>query len=332
MKQLTFQKWFFINVGLICLLAIIILVALDIGAKSINILDIFNRAQPLDITILIKYRLPRILLAMFVGMGLASAGGAYQSLLRNPLADPYILGVSGGAALGSVLAVGLNLPFIFVSIIAFMFAFLAMILIFAIAKTKGRLPAHTLLLTGVIFNAFCFALILFINALVSMEQAYQIIFLLIGNLETVSYQTLAAVGVLIIIGFLILVFFSGKMNVLALGDEQAAQLGINSFQLRLIIFFASSLMVGAAVSVAGLIGFIGLFVPHMVRLIFGPDHRLLIPASGILGGAFLIFCDTLARALLINSSLNTELPVGVITALIGAPCFVYLLKRQQKTL
>ncbi|MFH1874618.1 MAG: iron chelate uptake ABC transporter family permease subunit [Pseudomonadota bacterium] len=332
MKTLTFKKWLYINVGLLGLVFIIILLALDTGAKSIDLFSTLPNLQHVDFLILLKYRLPRILLAMLVGIALASAGGAYQSLLRNPLADPYILGVSGGAALGSVLAVGLKLPFILVSLIAFGAAFLAMFLIFAIAKTKGRLPSHTLLLTGVIFNAFCFALILFVNALVTMEQAYQIVFLLIGNLEAVSYQALLVVAGLVLSGFFILVLFSGKMNVLSLGDEQASQLGINAYHLRLIIFFASSLMVGAAVAVAGLIGFVGLFVPHVVRLILGSDHRLLIPVSGILGGAFLIICDTLARSLLINTTLNTELPVGVITALIGAPFFVYLLKRQQKSL
>jgi NADH-quinone oxidoreductase subunit L len=205
-----------------------------------------------------------------------------------------------------------------------------MFLIFGIARTKGRLPTHTLLLTGVIFNAFCFALILFVNSVVTMEQAYQIIFLLIGNLESISYQTLGIVAFFVLGGFFLLVFLAGRMNVLSLGDEQAKQLGLNTYQFRLAIFFASSLMVGATVAVAGLIGFVGLFIPHVVRLLFGSDHRLLIPASGLVGASFLVFSDTVARSILINSSIQTELPVGVITALIGAPCFVLLLKRQQK--
>ncbi len=213
-----------------------------------------------------------------------------------------------------------------------MSALLTILFIFAIAKTKGRLPTHTLLLTGVIFNAFCFALILFINALVTMEQAYQIIFLLIGNLEVASYGTIALVAFCVMTGFVVLTLFASKMNVLSLGDESAAHLGIDAEKLRIIIFIASSLMVGAAVAVSGLIGFVGLFIPHVVRLIFGADHRLLIPASGFLGASFLVASDTVARSLLMNTGYVTELPVGVITALIGAPFFVFLLKKQQRAI
>jgi len=331
-KLLTRKRWLVINGSLLLILVATIFAAANIGAGHINIADAIRNVNPRDTAILFSSRLPRILLAALVGMALASSGGAFQALLRNPLADSYILGVSGGAALGSVLAVGLHLSFGSITVTAFLSAFLTMFLIFAIARTHGRLPSHTLLLTGVIFNAFCFALILFINAIVTMEQAYQIIFLLIGNLEATSYKTIAIVAVFILSGFFVLTTFASRLNILALGDEPADHLGINAERLRIIIFFASSLMVGAAVAVSGLIGFVGLFIPHVVRLIFGADHRLLIPVSGFLGAAFLVASDTAARTILMNTNYATELPVGVITALIGAPFFVFLLKRQQKAL
>lgn len=332
MRYLTKQRWLFINVGFVALLVATVLAALMTGPQHIDIMSALKSENLKDAAILFSSRMPRILLAALVGMALASSGGAFQALLRNPLADPYILGVSGGAALGSVLAVGLKLSFVTISLFAFLSAFLTMLFIFFLAKTKGRLPSHTLLLTGVIFNAFCFALILFINAVVTMEQAYQIIFLLIGNLEVTSYGTIAIAAFFILSGYLILTFYAGKMNILALGDESAEQLGINAERMRIVVFIASSLMVGAAVAVSGLIGFVGLFIPHVIRLMFGSDHRLLIPASGLAGAAFLVASDTAARTILMNTSYATELPVGVITALIGAPFFVLLLKRQQRTI
>lgn len=332
MKILTRKRWIAVNISLLLLLAAVIMIGSTIGSGHIDIVKAIQNIDQSGYAILFSSRLPRILLAALVGIALASSGGAFQAMLKNPLADPYILGVSGGAALGSVLAVSLHMAFAGISIAAFLFAFLTMLLIFAVARTRGRLPSHTLLLTGVIFNAFCFALILFINALVTMEQAYQIIFLLIGNLEAVNYHTIAIAAVFIIGGFVILISLAGKMNVLALGDESACQLGINPEHTRILIFISSSLMVGAAVAVAGLIGFVGLFIPHAVRLIFGPDHRLLIPASGLFGAAFLVASDTAARTILMGTSYATELPVGVITVLIGAPFFVFLLKRQQRAL
>ena len=325
---LTRKKWMIVNGALLLLLIVVVCVAMSVGAQKVDLLKVLSAR---DAAIVFHSRLPRVLLAAIVGLALSSSGGAFQALLRNPLADPFILGVSGGAALGSVLAIGLHLPFATASFAAFVSSLLTIFFIFSIARTRGRLPSHTLLLTGVIFNAFCFALILFINAVVTMEQAYQIIFLLIGNLEVTSYQTIIIVSMFVIAGFLLLVILSQNMNVMALGDEQAHHLGVNTNQLRIVIFVACSLMVGASVAVSGLIGFVGLFIPHMVRLIFGADHRLLIPASGLLGAVFLVMSDTLARTILINTSYGTELPVGVITALIGAPCFLYLLKRQQKT-
>lgn len=325
---LTFRKWFVINAVLLGLAIAAVVAAVGIGSERVVLSDALGtdaRAR----AILLVARLPRAILAGFVGMALASAGGAFQALLRNPLADPFILGVSGGAALGSVLAIGFHLPFLWISTAAFAGAVVSMLVIYAISGRHARLDATALLLTGVIYNAFCFALILFVNAVVTMEQAYQILFLLIGNLEATDPGTVAIVGILVLAGFIVLCLASGRMNLLALGDESARSMGVDVARLRAIVFFAASLMVGAAVAASGLIGFVGLFVPHAVRLALGADHRLLIPASGLAGAAFLVSADTAARTLLMHTGYATQLPVGVITALAGAPLFLVLLRRQR---
>lgn len=328
MTHLTKHKFFTVNTALVVLLVAVCAAALLIGPESVDWRGLIDGTDLKSQAIVFVSRLPRIILAAIVGLALASSGGAYQALLRNPLADPFILGIAGGAALASVIAIGFGIPFAFVSVAAFGGALAAMMVIFSLARTKGRLPVHTLLLTGVVFNAFCFALILFINSVVRMEQAYQILFLLIGNLEVTDTTTVMIAAVFVGLGFALLCSVAGRMNVMSLGDEQAHALGVDAERTRHIIFIATSLMVGAAVSVAGLVGFVGLFIPHAVRLIFGADHRLLIPASGLVGAAFLVAADTTARTVLMHTSMPTQLPVGVITALIGAPAFMILLKKQ----
>lgn len=328
MTHLTKQKFFAVNAILIVLVIIVCAVAIVIGPEHVDWRGLIDGTDLRAHAIVFVSRLPRIILAAIVGLALASSGGAYQALLRNPLADPFILGIAGGAALASVIAMGFGVPFTFVSIAAFGGALAAMLIIFSLARTKGKLPVHTLLLTGVVFNAFCFALILFINSVVRMEQAYQILFLLIGNLEVTDTTTVMIAAAFVGLGFALLCSVAGRMNVMSLGDEQAHTLGIDAEHTRRIIFIATSLMVGAAVSVAGLVGFVGLFIPHAVRLVFGSDHRLLIPASGFIGAAFLVAADTAARTVLMHTSTPTQLPVGVITALIGAPAFMLLLRKQ----
>lgn len=285
-----------------------------------------DHASP-DHDILFYSRLPRVLLGVIVGFALSSGGVAFQSLLRNPMADPYILGVSGGAALGSVVAVSIGLAFTWVSSVAFVSSLASLLLIYWIAQQQGRLPVYTLLLTGVIFNAFSFALIMFINSLVSFEQAHRIWYLMVGSLEAESYSKVMVVGSFVALGFAILYLHAGKMNLMAMGDQSAQYLGLDVEKFRRQIFFAASLMIGATVSLSGLIGFVGLFIPHMVRLKLGADHRLLLPASALFGAAFLVLADLAARSLLAGANYQTQLPVGVLTALIGGPFFVYLVKK-----
>ncbi|MBI2341399.1 MAG: iron ABC transporter permease [Deltaproteobacteria bacterium] len=325
MKHLTFKYWLFINCAFLAALAITAILTLNIGSEPVSIFK--SPATETEIAIILYSRLPRILLGIFTGLALGSGGAAFQALLHNPLADPYILGISGGAALGSVIGLAFGLPFALVAMLAFAFSFLTMIFIYWTARFHGELPAHTLLLTGVIFNAFAFALIMLIHSLVTLEQAHEILFMLIGNLEIQSYSALAVVGMLVFAGFIVLCLMSKKLNGISLGDETAQSLGIDIARSRKIIFFAASLMIGSVVSVSGLIGFVGLFIPHAVRLVFGSDNRLLVPVCGFFGAVFLVWSDTLARTILMHGSYQTQLPVGVITALIGGPAFVYLLKK-----
>lgn len=324
---LTLKKYISVNALLAAVALAAIFLSLTNGSDNVSFFDAFSNDAKAH-SIIFSARLPRVILAALVGLSLASSGATFQAILKNPLADPFILGVSGGAALGSVAAIGLKLPFVWVSLLAFAGAVISMLFIFAISGKKARFESASLLLTGVIFNAFCFALILFINAVVSMEEAYQIIFLLIGNLETTDMVTVAVVAIFILTGFVILCFNARKMNLLSLGDNEARALGVNASRVRIVVFFAASLMVGAAVAASGLIGFVGLFVPHVTRLIFGADNRLLVPASGFLGAAFLVLADWAARTVLMNTGFGTILPVGVITALVGAPMFFVILKKR----
>lgn len=330
-SHLTSRRWIWINAGLLAFLIASIAFALFLGSEEASLRAALSGDERAYAIIFVS-RLPRILLAALVGMALASAGGAFQALLRNQLADPFILGVSGGAALGAVAAVGAGLGFTLQSIAAFGGAIVSMLAIFNIGNARRRLSPTTLLLTGVIFNAFCFALILFVNSIVTMEEAYQILFLLMGNLEPMGMGTIAVLALCVLGGFAMLCACSWRMNLLAMGDADAASMGVNVARLRAVVFIAASLMVGAAVAASGLIGFVGLAVPHIMRLLTGADHRLLVPASGLAGAAFLVLADAAARTLLMHTGYATELPVGVITAMVGAPLFMILLRRQQKTI
>lgn len=277
-----------------------------------------------------QIRLPRSILAFFIGASLSLSGASFQALLKNPLADPYILGISGGAALGYVLAVVFGLPFIFYPIYGFVFALLSLIFIYRLAQTQGRLITTNLLLIGVIFNAFSFAMILLINALAHFHQSQQILYLLLGSIASLPWSHLIILMIILSLAMFLIFIRSQELNIMSLGDREAFHLGVNIEKEKKWLFLLTSLLVGTSVSVCGLIGFVGLFVPHLMRLIFGADHRLLMPACVFFGGAFLTISDYLAGHLFIWESLQTRLPVGVITALIGAPAFVWLLKRQLK--
>ncbi len=275
-----------------------------------------------------RVRLPRVALGALVGAALACSGVLFQALLRNPLADPFVLGVSGGAALGGILVLALGgqlgLGYGAVPPAAFAGAVGATALLYAVAGSRARFSPTELLLTGVVFNAFASAGIVFLASVAGLAEGTSLFLWLIGSLASVRSEVVAWVAVFLACGVGCAVALARSLNLLALGVESAEQLGIEVERDQRIVLLATSLMVGAAVSAAGLIGFVGLIIPHLLRLLVGPDHRVLVPAAVLGGGAFLVLCDTLARTLLGGP----ELPVGAITALAGGPVFLWLLRRQ----
>jgi len=274
-----------------------------------------------------RVRVPRVVLAALVGAALAVAGVLFQALLRNPLADPYVLGVSGGAALGGIAALtlgaSLGLGDAGVPLAAFAGALLATLLLYLIANVRGFVSATHLLLTGVVFNAFASAGIVFLASLAGFGEGNRIFLWLIGSLSAARVELAGWVAAFLLVALAVAWPAARALNLLALGEEAARQLGVDVARQQRMLLLANSLLVGAAVSVAGLVGFVGLIVPHLLRLLVGPDHRLLVPAAALTGAAFLVLCDTAARSLLGAR----ELPVGAITALLGGPLFLLLLRR-----
>ena len=281
-------------------------------------------------TIILRIRLPRILLASLVGASLAVAGVVFQGLLRNPLAEPYILGVSSGAAVGAtvVMVAGLGMAaggFAFVPAAAFVGALVAMTAAYQLARLGRTVPVHTLILAGVVVNAFFSAVVMFIVSRAG-PQLHGVMFWLMGNLEPVAGTgTLARFVVpMVVVGLVVIALHGRELNVLAFGEESAVQLGMNAEAVKKVLFVSASLITGVVVAMSGMIGFVGLVVPHSVRMVLGADHRSLIPAAAIAGGSFLVLADTVARV--------ATVPVGAVTALIGCPFFAYLLRTRKRVM
>jgi iron complex transport system permease protein len=279
-------------------------------------------------TILWQIRLPRVILAAFVGGTLALGGLVFQALLRNPLAEPYILGISGGSAIGAILAMLIGLSY-FPGVAIFSFAGSLLVLAFVTTlagATLGNtmLGKDSLLLGGVMMNAFCAAVIMFLISMTRSFQVQHILYWLMGDLATIQKGQLSIL-LLLIPCFIVIFILARPMNLLLLGRETAAAMGINVKNIILLLLVITSLMVSVIVSLSGLVGFVGLVIPHIFRLTLGPDHRLLVPACLLGGASYLILCDLLARVL----PSSGELPVGIITALIGAPLFITLLLRHR---
>ncbi|NLK08186.1 MAG: iron chelate uptake ABC transporter family permease subunit [Firmicutes bacterium] len=279
-------------------------------------------------TIVFQVRLPRITLAALVGGGLATAGATYQGLLQNSMADPYIIGVSAGASLGATLGIILrgklktfNLSAI--TVLAFLGAVVTTFVVYNIARTGGRVPVATLLLAGIAASSLLTAMVSFLMVL-SNQSMQEIMYWMMGSLSGRSWSHVTASLPYMAIGGLVILLYSRELNLMLLGDEAARQLGVNVETIKAVLLAAGSLIAAAAVSVSGVIGFVGLIIPHMVRLFTGPDHGILLPTSALTGAVFLVLADTLARTILAPG----ELPVGIITALAGAPFFLYLLRRQ----
>lgn len=289
----------------------------------------FSHPDAPDFVIFFRTRVPRVLLGAVVGGGLAAAGAALQALLRNPLASPDVIGITGGASIGAifVLAFGVSGPaWILVPGAAFAASLATLAAILRLSTVHGRLNPYSLLLVGVIVNTVAAAAIMLVTVLVDSLRAQGVLVWLTGTLSQRPYPLVALVTALTVGPTLLLWKNAQSLNLLALGEETATQLGADVAQVRRSSFLAAALIVGAAVSVSGIVGFVGLIVPHCLRLALGSDQRLLIPASFLGGGIFLVLADALARTMVAP----TEIPVGVLTALCGGPFFIFLLRRQEE--
>lgn len=283
--------------------------------------------------ILTELRLPRVLFGFIVGAGLSICGMAFQAMFRNPLATPFTLGVASGASLGAALYVSLGFSFAFLGIddttlAAFIGALLAISLVYKISHIRAGFSNETLLLTGVAISFLFSSLILFIQYISNITDSFRILRWLMGSLSIVNYHDIVQLLPFVIICIAVILWLSRELNLLLAGDDIALSRGVNVQSVRLLLFFVTSMCVGAIVSLCGPIGFVGMMVPHICRLLIGNDHRWLIPASLLLGGGFLVVCDTLARLIIAPA----EIPVGVITMLLGGPFFLWLLIRSKTKL
>lgn len=310
-----------------------LVVATSVGATPIGLSDLLSilagGGEPSGRAIVIDVRLARVLLAAVVGAALASAGAAYQAVLRNPLADPFILGVSGGAALGATVYVALSPSSAVGSplgrpIAAFVGAAATLVVLFGLARFRGRTATTALLLTGVVLNAFDSAIIQFFVTAGDPARFQGTLAYLMGAMSSPAWSTLASVSLLAAAGLAVLAVHAHTLNLLSLGAEEAGQLGVAVERTTWIVVLAASLVTAAAVAFTGIVGFVGLIVPHAMRAAFGPDHRALLPACALGGAATVAAADAAARTLLAP----VELPVGVITALVGGPFFLVLLLRR----
>jgi iron complex transport system permease protein len=275
-------------------------------------------------TIIMKIRFPRVVLAAMVGATLSLGGLVFQALLRNPLAEPYILGISGGSAVGAIIGIMLGLSrFPGVSFTAFLGSTGTLALILFLTAGKSLVKKESLLLSGVMVNAFCSAVIMFLVSISQHARLQSIIFWLMGDLSTADLHQVGLLAVMVVPGFILLFWFSHTMNLLLMGKEMAQTMGVNIKAATVILLLVSSFMISATVSYCGLVGFVGLVIPHLLRRLLGADHRILVPACVLGGGAYLVICDLTARTL----PRQGELPIGVVTAIIGAPLFILLLKK-----
>ncbi|WP_040950383.1 FecCD family ABC transporter permease [Gorillibacterium massiliense] len=285
--------------------------------------------KPENEVIVALVRLPRVVLAMLVGASLAVAGAGFQGVLRNPLADPYTLGVASGSSVGAAFVILFGMQSLWgmwaVPFAAFVMGLLTLVIVYFLSGRSGRLRIETIILSGVIVQAFFGS---FVSLMVSLSRnvVNEIVFWLMGSVAMRGWEYSRLVAPFLIVVTVVLVAFSRALNLFTLGEKQAEHMGVNVQVTKLVVLGASSLLTAAVVSVSGVIGFVGLIVPHLVRLFAGPDHKLLIPLSAIVGGIYVVWADTLARLVLSGQ----EIPLGVVTALVGAPFFVYLLKKRDR--
>jgi iron complex transport system permease protein len=322
-----------------------ILLGISIGTVSVPIFTIIqiimsklfgfislDQIDPMFSSIVLNIRLPRVILAGLVGASLAIAGAAFQGLLRNPLADPYTLGVSSGASVGAVLTLFFNLSIPMIGsftlpLLSILFSWVTIFLVLAFAqKIERSMRVETIILTGIIFSSFLGAIISLMIALTG-DELRQIIGWLLGSVSMRGWEYIKIIFPFFVLGSVILIFNAKELNAMSFGEERAQHLGVNVQKRKLMILTAGSILTGAAVAVSGTIGFVGLVIPHLSRLLWGPDHRHLLPLSIITGSGFLILADLISRTIISP----TELPIGVITALFGAPVFALILLQRKRT-
>ncbi|MFP4020935.1 MAG: FecCD family ABC transporter permease [Halanaerobium sp.] len=332
------QKNIFIYLITILTLFLLAFFALFIGSSQLSPTDITayilnsNSVSASTSIIIGEIRLPRIILAFIVGSGLAVAGSVFQAIIRNPMVDPYIIGISAGAGTGVMLALFLGIEIAIFNLsslpaFAFLGAVLTVFVVYQLASVGGKLPVLTFLLAGVAVSFILNSLMSFLMVL-RTENLQQLVYWLMGSLAGAAWADIRMILPYFLIALALILFYLKDLNILLLGEESAAHLGLNVERTKIILLGAASLMTASVVSVSGSIGFIGLVVPHIARIIIGPDHRRLIPLAAVFGGSFLLIADTAARTLMAPM----ELPVGIITALAGGPYFIYLLRNKSKNI
>ncbi len=345
------SRWKIILLLLIVGLFATVLLSLNAGYAPIpfgNILAILGKQVPIlnglidtslvpasEFLIVLSLRLPRIIAGVVVGAALAASGVVYQGVFKNPMADSYILGVSAGAAVGATASILLGAGIVFsgfgiVQVAAFIGALLAMFLVYSISRVGSRVPVTTLLLNGIAINFFLYAVVYLMEIVASHDQLETIVSWLIGGFGQLTWIKIWAVLPFIIVGVVLSYFYARDLNLLAAGEDQAQHLGVNVEKTKKVLLVFASMVTAAAVSIGGLIGFVGLMVPHMTRIVIGPDHRILFPAATIVGAIYLVLCDALARVVTVPFGSVIELPVGIVTMLAGAPFFVILFRRKKQ--
>jgi iron complex transport system permease protein len=331
-QTLRVRRWYAVIGMVLVLTCVVALMALRFGAHPLTWAQLWSAltsdsSEEADVVRVIVWdvRFPRVMMGMLVGAALAMTGAALQALVRNPLADPYVLGISSGAALGATIGLALGLGTLMggigLPLCAFVGGGISIVLVYTIAVSQGQLSVYTLLLAGVIINAVCSALMMFATSILNPASLYRVVVWLMGTLNAPSHMALMGVGACVVVTMAWLLHYGQALNLLVMGEEVSRSLGVDSERIQRTVFLVSALLTGVVVSLCGMIGFVGMVVPHLVRILCGADHRLLLPVSALAGGMLLVLADTVARTVVAPA----EIPVGVVTALIGGPFFLYLL-------
>lgn len=307
---------------LLCLLVICVILAITNGAVNIPLTELLSKGNQL----ILNMRILRILAAILAGCGLAVSGIALQAILRNPLAEPYLLGTSSGAGLAAVAGIIFGLSRIYMPLAAFLGAVASIILVYGLAREGKRISDNSLILAGVIVSIALSAVIVFLISISGNAAIHEMSWWLWGNMQVYDPRLVGFISVPVILGILAVFIFAQDLNAISMGEEEAMHLGINTQNIKKIVILITALITASLICICGIIGFVGLIVPHMMRKIVGPNHKVLIPATCVAASLFMVFCDLLSRTLFAP----VEIPIGVITAMIGAPLFIILLKKGRR--